>query len=213
MLSILAIVRRPTNGGPPPFEDFFRRHHARVVGFFRRRGCPDDEVSDLTQETFLRAFDGYGAFRGEAKPATWLLTIATNLWLNRGRARATIKRSADVVSLDAGASVPSADGLSDAATLSGAATLSAAATLPDAATLDDERRRLLLAAIDELPSKMRRCVLLRVYQERSYREIGEILGIREVTAKSQVSRARAVLREILLTRHPELGPDAVDRNP
>ena len=181
--------------GTPPrdrkdaLEELFREHYRSVLGFFGRRGCSPEEREDLTQETFLRAYRAFDGFRGEAEASTWLLTIATNLWRNRLRDAGAGKRLGAEVSVDDW-QVP------------------APGELPQEQLIASERRRRLRSAIDELPPRMRRCVLYRVYQDRSYREIADLLGVTEATAKSQVSRARARLRAKLVADYPELEADA-----
>ena len=126
---------------------------------------------------------------------TWLLTIATNVWRNRIRDSAAAKRAAaDVTSF-------AEDELADPASDE---------ELQEQA-IDGERRRLLKAAIDDLPPRMRRSVLLRVYQGMSFRDVADILGVTTTTAKSQVSRARARLRESLAEHYPELVAESDDQ--
>ncbi len=76
--------------------------------------------------------------------------------------------------------------------------------------ISSERRRLLKSAIDELPPQMRRCVLLRVYQDMSYRDIAAAADVSVSTAKSQVSLARGRLRSLLTEHYPELDKDRDD---
>ena len=178
-----------SGGGPErdPFEVLFRRCYPKVQRFFVLRGCSAEDSRDLAQETFLRGYRGYDGFRGDAQATTWLLTIATNLWRNRLRDADAAKRSGDEVPLAAVEHGLAHDG-----------------DRPLERTLDDERRRLLLAAIEELPPGMRRCVMLRVYQDKSFRDIAVLVGVSEATAKSQVSRARKRLRVSLAHHFPDL---------
>jgi RNA polymerase sigma-70 factor (ECF subfamily) len=182
-----------STGGTDAFEALFRELYEPVLGLFANRGCSQQECQDLAQETFLRAYQSFAGFRGDAKPSTWLFTIAINVWRNRVRDAVAAKRAGDEVALD--------DDLSDPA--------SAERPLDEA--MARERRRLLKTAIAKLPPKMRRCVWLRVYQDWSYREIAEILGVTVETAKSQVSLARPRLRSSLAEHYPELDDDPDDR--
>lgn len=174
-------------------EKLFHEHYPAVFGFFSRRGCSREDSQDLAQETFLRAHKAIDGFRGESKPLTWLLTIATNVWLNRLRDAVADKRQGKEVPLpDSGQGHPLDARQEDH-------------------LIDLERRRLLREAIDKLPLQMRRCVLLRVYQNMSYREIAEILEIAEKTARSQYSRARERLGSLLEEHYPGLTDDPDDR--
>lgn len=175
------------------FEHLFRELYPAVLGFFARRGCSREECQDLAQDTFVRACRSFHRFRFEAKPLTWLLTIATNVWRNRHRDAAAGKRAGEEVALSEGNVNPANE------------------DWPQDRTLDGERRRLLREAIRGLPPQMRRCVSLRVYQEWSYAEIGELLGITAATAKSQVSLAQSRLRSSLAEHYPELDADPDER--
>lgn len=174
------------------FEGLFRELYRPVLGFFTRHGCSSEESQDLAQETFLRAYRSLEGFRSDAKPSTWLFTIAVNVWRNRRRGAAAAKRSGDEVPLSE-ASPESED------------------RPPDQTLDDDERRRRLKQALADLPPQMRRCVWLRVYQNRSYDEIAQLLGVTAATAKSQVSLARPRLRSSLAEHYPELAADPDDR--
>lgn len=180
---------RLSNNGKNGFEELFRRYYRPVMGFYARRGCPEEECRDLTQETFLRAHRAYGGYQGDAKPLTWLLTIATNLWRNRVRDAGAAKRTGievPMVAVEVG--LESGD-------------------RPRERAIEAERRQRVRDALAELPPSMRRCVYLRVYQERSYREIARLLEVTVETAKSQVSRAAPRLRSILAEDYPELSKD------
>lgn len=184
---------RASPGGKDAFEALFRELYQPVLRFFAARGCSQEECQDLAQETFLRAYKSFASFRGDAKPSTWVLTIAVNLWRNRSRDAVAAKRAGDEVPLDDDPLDPgSAEGPLDEA-------------------MAGERRRLLRGEVKKLPPKMRRCLLLRVYKDWSYRDIAEILGVTVETAKSQVSLARSRLRASLAEHYPELDDDPDDR--
>ncbi len=171
------------------FQVLYRQHYRQIWGFFRNKTRSTEECEDLVQETFLRAYRRFGEFRGEAKESTWLHTIAANLWINRIRDARAAKRDAEEVDLETGTSV-SDPGLSS-----------------EQVTMDRERRRLLRSAIDELPLKMRLCVEYRVYHEKGFAEIAQLVGISEGTARSHCSRAADRLRPQLAESYPDLSAD------
>ena len=180
--------------GHDVFERFVRELYDPVVRFFSRRGCTPEESEDLAQDTFLRAYRSFDGFRGEAKESTWLLTIAANVWRNHVRDAETAKRDADEVDLPEDGQAPGAP-----------------SRPPLDEALDVERRRLLRSAMEELPAEMRRSVMLRVYQDMSYRDIADTLDISVQTAKSQVSRARPRLTAILSEHYPDLESRLAER--
>lgn len=183
----LALLTRNRAEAAPDFDTLYRDYRGRVGGFFknRQRSLAAEDVEDLVHETFLRVHGGLADFKGEAKPGTWIFSIARNVLLNRHRTLSADKRDGDEVSLEGLLEAPpdSRAGQQDAA---------------EAA----ERRELLHAAIGELPPKMRLCVELRIYQEMSFADIAKIVGVTESTAKSQVSRAVEPLRQLLAAHYP-----------
>jgi RNA polymerase sigma factor (sigma-70 family) len=179
-------------------EDNFRRlhdqFHRAVFWFFMKRGFRQEDCHDFTQETFLRVYRGIGGLRENARFKTWLFEIAANIWRNALRNRFAEKRNAPEVSLDAspdGSLPPALD----------------AALLRDGDGLGPlelvERREqveALRAAIAELPAQMRRCVLLRLQQDRDYREIAVLMRVSIETVKSHLHQAQGRLRLKLAER-------------
>lgn len=161
-----------------------------VSYFFSRRGFSPEDCRDLTQDTFLRAYRGMSRFRDEAGLKTWLLRIAANVWKNALRERQAVKRSAmQTVSLEEIRAV--ARPLSRVAVGGGGS----GSEDPLGQTMRAETRRVLRAAVEELPPRMRRCVLLRIDRELKYREIATIMRVSEDTVKTQLHQARQRLKD------------------
>lgn len=189
--SVQRIIER-LQAGPAREEDFrrlFDLYYPRIVHFFTRRGFPPQDCLDLTQETFLGIYKGIGAFRRDARFETWLFKIATNAYRKRLRRGAAGKRDGREVSLEAGED-PEHGLPHEPPSLE-----------PDKEddVLRKERSRLLREAVDKLPEQMRRCLILRVYQDMRYREIAAVLRLSPETVKVHLFQARRRLRE-------ELGP-------
>lgn len=183
------------------FAELFEDYAPAVSCFFARRGFPPEDCRDLTQETFLKAYRGLARFRAEAGLETWILRIAANVWKNTLRSRQADKRSA-------ARTVP----LEEAGPLPGALARVAGPAREDAtpAPLDrvirGEERRMLREAVEELPPRMRRSVLLRVDQGLKYREIATIMAVSVDTVKTQLHQARQRLRDRLCD-HFSVGDD------
>jgi len=173
------------------FHQIFRRHYRSVTFFFAHRGFDAEECRDLTQETFFRVYRGMEGFRGEAGIKTWLYTIAANIYRNEIRDRQAEKRSADEVSLE--------ESLEQGRPIfeSRAVRAGGGSEDPLHSILTDERARLLREAVDGLPPRMRRCVLLRLDRGLKYREIAVILHVTEDTVKAQLFQARQRLHRAL----------------
>jgi RNA polymerase sigma-70 factor, ECF subfamily len=183
--SVLRIIER-LQAGPSREEDFrqlFDLYYSRLHHFFARRGFPPQECLDLTQETFIGIYRGIGSFRRDARFETWLFKIATNAYRKRLRWGVAEKRDAVEVPLDSGE-----EGHEPAGPAS-----------EEESMLRAERARLLRDAVEKLPEQMRRCLMLRVYQEMRYREIATLLRLSPETVKAHLFQARRRLRE-------ELGP-------
>lgn len=153
------------------FERLYRAHHARVFSLAMRMAGPQ-WAEDLTQEVFIRAWKKLGTFRQEASFGTWLHRLAVNLILSR---RETLKKReqrqlpAGEVVLGRTASRRESPGLA----------------------LDIER------AIQQLPDGAKEVFVLYEVQGYPHAEIGEMMGISTGTSKSQLHRARMILREHL----------------
>lgn len=171
------------------FARLSRRFRPALLRFFARLGVAGDLGQDLTQETLLGIYTGIGAFRSEARFESWLFRIATNVFRKHLRRQAAGKRAAPEVALD---EIEAPDKVAALA-----AGRHSAALGPEASALDRERRRLLLAAVDELPDRMRRCLILRAFQELTYEEIAMIMQLSTETVRSHLFQARRRLKERL----------------
>lgn len=184
------------------FAEVFEDYAPAVSCFFARRGFPPEDCRDLTQETFLKAYRGLARFRAEAGLETWILRIAANVWKNTLRSRQTEKRSAArTVPLEEVGSVP--EPLARVA----APPQEAGTPAPLHRVIRDEERRLLRDAVEELPPRMRRSVLLRVDQGLKYREIATIMSVSVDTVKTQLHQARQRLRDRLCDHFSVSGDD------
>ena len=167
------------------FRQLFDRHGEEIFRFFVRRGVPAEDARDLTQETFVRVYQGMRGFRGDSQPRTWVFSIAQNVFRNSLRHDGASKRQGDEVPLE---TATSDDGpeqphspLSD----------------PFAMTLARERQEALYRAIDDLPGRMRQCVIQRVVHGLKYQEIADTLHVSVDTVKSQLHQAKERLRRAL----------------
>lgn len=172
--------------------ELFETYAPAVRHFFSRRGFSPEDCSDLTQDTFLKAYQGLSTFREDADLRTWLLAIAANVWKNDLRSRQAAKRAAvKTVSLDA-------TEVEEAPPEGSSASVGAShPPNPLQSVLKQEGRRRLRSAIEELPPRMRQCVLLRVDRGLKYREVAVILKVSVDTVKTQLHQARQRLREAL----------------
>src|SRR5262249_34926669 len=147
-----------------------------------------EEARDLTQETFLRAFQNIVRFRGDSSVKTWIYRIAINQARNRWRWWRRRRRDA-TVSLDA---------TDDHREQPLVATLPSDASVnPEHEALAREREGQLRDALYGLRRSYREAVILRDVEGFSYEEIAATLQISIGTVKSRISRGRLELRRQL----------------
>lgn len=181
-------LERLRRGDAAAYEKLVAEHTTDVYALLFRLTSDSEEARDLTQETFLRAFQSIDRFRGDASLRTWIYRIAINQARNRWRWWRRRKRDV-TVSLDA---------TNDQRETPLAANLpSASAPSPEQETLAREREAQLRAALLNLRSSYREAVVLRDVEGFSYEEIAETLQISIGTVKSRISRGRLELRRQL----------------
>lgn len=79
------LIARYVRGDEPAAAELVHRHTAPLARFLAVQGAPDEELDDLVQDTFVKAFRALGGYRGGASFRTWLLTIGSNLLKDRRR--------------------------------------------------------------------------------------------------------------------------------
>ena len=184
-IQFLESLRR---GNAAAFERLVNERSGDVYALLYRLTADAEEARDLTQETFLRAFQSISRFRGEANLKTWLYRIAINQARNRWRWWRRRRRDA-TVSLD-GSDRP------DEQALTGRLRNEAAVD-PEQETLAHEREQQLREALLGLRRSYRQAVSLRYVEGFSYEEIAATLQINIGTVKSRLSRGRLELRKKL----------------
>jgi RNA polymerase sigma-70 factor (ECF subfamily) len=181
-------LERLRRGEAAAYERLVGEQTGDVYALLFRLTNDPEEARDLTQETFLRAFQSINRFRGDSTLKTWIYRIAINQARNRWRWWRRRRRDA-TVSLDAtdeqretprAANLPSEHGLN-----------------PEQETLARERELQLRDALLGLRRSYREAVILRDVEGFSYEEIAGTLQISIGTVKSRISRGRLELRKKL----------------
>lgn len=172
------------------FELLARHFHARIERFLARRVFSPDERLDLTQDILLRIYRGLEGYRGDGSLEGWVLQITVNVYRKWRDRQPGGRNAAPEISWDP-AALP--EPMAESPTRAPSAPLS-----PEAEALRHEERQALRAAIEELPRQQRLCLLLRLYQERSMKEIAVALRISPETVKVHLFQAR----QRLLARLP-----------
>jgi RNA polymerase sigma-70 factor, ECF subfamily len=177
------LMLRYQRGDVGAFEILLARHERPIFNFLMRSVGSTSIAEDLLQDTFLRVIKGAQSYKQQAKFTTWLYTIARNLCVDRSRRQKHRKAQ----SLDQ----PMRDD-------------EGSGTLLDVVPGGDvgaERRAIgaqlqarLEEAIASLSDEQREIFVLRQFQDLSFKEIAEIVGIPENTAKSRMRYALEKLR-------------------
>jgi len=173
-------VAQALGGSQPAFEQIVRRYQRPVLSLLVRLTGDRALAEDLAQDTFVKAFRNLAAFDVTRRFSSWILRIAHNTAVDAMR-----RRRIPVVSLD------TAPRPGDPAPAEPAAPLT-----PDPV----ERvalQRALETALATLKPDQRAAVALRYEEGLSFDEIGQVLRIPEVTARSHVHRARKELARLL----------------
>lgn len=146
------------------------------------------DAEDLVQETFLRAYRGFGGFQEGTNLKAWLYRILTNTYINTYRAK---RRRPEQGELD------EVEDLYLYRRLGGLEAAEAARTVEDI-VLEGFTEGAVKDAVDSLPENFRIPVLLADVEGFSYKEIAEILDIPIGTVMSRLHRGRRALQKALL---------------
>jgi len=173
------LVERARRGNTEAFRLLVENYKDRLFAFIWRMVRDHHEAEDLTQATFVRAFQALKTYSDRYAFSTWLFTIAYRLCLNHLRKRKAYSGEVEFGWL-------------------GSTNEEAPQTL---ANSEEARRlrRLIWDAVDQLKPAQRSAVLLFYREGKSCEEIAQVLNIPTVTVKSHLHRARAKLREALST--------------
>jgi len=165
------LVVRAVQGDRVAFEAIYRRHLPGVYRYLAYAAPTTEDAEELTQETFIKAWQALHQFRREARLGTWLISIAVSrfrMWHRRMRGR---RRAVEDL-----ASSARVDG----------------ARAPSMESLIDLRR-----AIAALPARARTVLILHELSEMTHGEIAEAMHITVGASKAQLNRAKRLLREEL----------------
>ncbi|MBK8166716.1 MAG: RNA polymerase sigma factor [bacterium] len=173
------LAAQAAGGDRAAFEALYRRHVARVHGLCLRLTGDQGRAEVLTQDTFVKAWLALGTWSGQGPLGAWLGRIAVNRWRDDWRA----DRRARARLVDLG---PDGDLEATAARHGAAAVEGAPARL--LTTVDLER------LVGRLPEGARTVFVLHVIEDYPQAEVAALLGVSEGTIKSQVHRARRLLR-------------------
>jgi len=180
------LIRDALEGNDQAYKKLMAKYHDQIYNFIYRMVHDREQVEDLTQEAFIKAFQSLKSFNEEFAFSTWLYKIATNNSIDYIR-----KRKLQMYSIDKPIESKDSDYVFE---------------LPDETYEADkefirgQRATLLQDAVNDLPEKYRKVIQLRHMEERSYEEIAKILNLPIGTVKAHIFRAREILYKQLRHR-------------
>ncbi len=183
------LVRRVQRGDKKAFDVLVRKYQQKIVKLISRYIRDQDEVLDVAQETFIKAYRALAKFRGDSAFYTWLYRIAINTAKNYLVAQSRRPPDTDI---DA----------EDALQFDGDSRLRET-DLPEQLVHRDEVERVIYETIEELPQDLRTAITLREFEGLSYEEIAQAMDCPIGTVRSRIFRAREAIETKL---KPLLGP-------
>ena len=169
----IELIRKWVRGSEAAARELVERHAGALARFAASQGVRED-VDELVQDTFVRAFGAIESFRADSSFRTWLFTIERRLILDRRRAARRRKDDTEVDERDAATAFDALD-----------------------TVVADETAERIRRAVAELSPMQRDVFTLRVTEGLSYREIAELLDSTEGAARVHYHNAITVVRELL----------------
>jgi len=177
------LVVKVQEGDKRAFDLLVLKYQHKVHAIVGRFVRDTDEVADVVQEAFIKAYRALPKFRGESQFYTWLYRIAVNTAKNYLVSRSRRPPGSDV-------------DIDDAEYYSGSEYLKDLGT-PENQLFRDELESVIVKSIAELPEDLRTAVTLREYEGLSYEEIAEIMECPVGTVRSRIFRARESIDEVV----------------
>lgn len=179
----LDLISRALNNEQSAYQGLMKKYRRLVQNLIFKMISNKDDVDDLTQEAFIKAFRSLDKFDKEYAFSTWLYKIASNNCIDYLR-----KKKLNTISIDKEISqtdedlrfeIPDED------------------YKPDKRIILSQREDFLMAAIESLPEKYKSVILLRHKEDMDYDEIARTLDIPIGTVKAHLFRARELLNKYL----------------
>ena len=171
-----ALIERVQHGDKKAFDLLVLKYQNRIMKVLSRYLYDQNEVQDMAQEAFIKAYRALPNFRGDSAFYTWLYRIAINTAKNHLVA-AGRRPPRDDIDAEEAEQFDAASGLKEYAT-------------PERMALRSELAGTIQNAIEELPEELRVAIVLRELEGLSYEEIAEAMECPIGTVRSRIFRAR-----------------------
>lgn len=175
------LVVRSQQGDKHAFDVLVLKYQQRIASIVSRYLRDQDEVADVTQEAFIKAYRALANFRGDAQFYTWLYRIAINTAKNHLVAKSRRPPNTD-------------KDINDGEFSENSVVLEAE-DQPETLLARDQLQSVILAAVDDLQEDLRTALMLREFDGLSYEEIAEIMACPVGTVRSRIFRAREAIEK------------------
>lgn len=186
----LSLIEETLAGNSLAFQLLVERYQERVFALVRHYTRSAVEIEDIAQDTFLKAYRKLASFQRQSSFSTWLYRVAVNTALDflKKAGRSPVQVVEDPELLPAGTT-----GHDHANRIAP----------PDARLEREEVARITHRVLDELPEIFRTVLVLREFEDLSYQEMADLLGVSIGTVESRLFRARARFKEAMIRLHPD----------
>jgi RNA polymerase sigma-70 factor, ECF subfamily len=167
------------------FKMLFEAYRGPLLNFIYRHVQDKRIAEELTQEVFIRVYKSAGTYRPEAMFSTWVYRIATNICLNELRT-GRHKYEVEFKGPDEHDDCMQYDPVDERTRVK-----------TDENMVSAHQQQLVQKALHKLPKKQRLALIMSIYDQLSYREIGQRLGCSEAAVKSIIHRSKLALRDFL----------------
>ena len=175
------LVLRVQHGDKRAFDVLVLKYQQRIASVVSRYLRDQDEVADVTQEAFIKAYRALANFRGDAQFYTWLYRIAINTAKNHLVAKSRRPPNTD-------------KDISDGEFSDNSVVLETE-DQPETLLARDQLQTVILAAVEDLQEDLRTALMLREFDGLSYEEIAEIMACPVGTVRSRIFRARETIEK------------------
>ncbi len=175
------LVERVKRGDKRAFDVLILKYQHKIIGLVGRYLRDQDEVQDVTQESFIKAYRALPNFRGDSAFYTWLYRIAINTAKNHLVSRSRRPPDTDI-DLDDGEFQDNSAVLRDNES-------------PEDVLATGQMENVIYRAIDDLPEELKVAVTLREFEGLRYEEIAEVMECPVGTVRSRIFRAREAIEK------------------
>lgn len=172
-------IRKILDGDTNSFRILQKRYKTTISTLIRKMIKNEDDVEDLTQETFIKAYNALSGFQFGYSFSSWIYRIASNTCIDFLRKKRFQTFSINQVSFDG--EEESEYEIEDKS------------YMPDLNLMSDEKKKALSDAITSLPDNYRKIIMMRHVEELDYNDIAEKLDLPLGTVKAHLFRARKIL--------------------